>query len=280
MAIEYDKISNYLKDIDVSKHYNWKIPFEKGHGKDIFSKEEVMRFEELTNFESNVLLKTLLSKKITDANNKNEIDTLKRIFEWIVHDWGGIRNGRNNIDSLYQRVINAIQNENLNFKRIASTSKILSFFRPSDHIIYDSRVAYSLNTIMLLFDASDKYFPVPKTTNTKIDAFNIEVLIRLKHKPNDYRRAESKKLISEADKILFFPVGEAYSIIKDTIQEINKRIYENDPPKANYPFYTEMLLFGIADTLIYDEIFNNVKVVLCTQNGNTLNHVSGSAASK
>jgi hypothetical protein len=260
MTIDIDKISNYLKNISVSENYNWVIPFDKGQGVNIFSKQDIDSFNGLTNFESNVHLKTLLSEKIIDAKSNNEIDTLKRIFEWTVHDWGGIRNGRNKIDNLYEMGIEAIKNENLKFERIASTSKILSFFKPSEHIIYDSRIAYSLNAIMLLVDASDKYFPVPAGTNSKMNAFNIEVLIRLKHKPNAYLRTGSKKLISNADKTLFFNDNKAYSIIKDTIQKINKSIYKNDPDKAEKPFYTEMLLFGIADTLIYDKIFNNVKV--------------------
>ncbi len=260
MTIDIDKISNYLKKISVSENYNWVIPFDKGQGKNIFSEQDLASFSGLTNFESNVRLKSLISEKIIKAKDKKEIDTLKRIFEWTVHDWGGIRNGRNNIDSLYEMGIEAIENENLKFERIASTSKILSFFKPSDHIIYDSRIAYSLNTIMLLVDASDKYFPVPAGTNSKMNAFNIEVLIRLKHKPNAYLRTGSKKLISNADKTLFYNDNEAYSIIKDLIKKINKSIYKNDQDKSEKPFYTEMLLFGIADTLIYDLIFNNVKV--------------------
>lgn len=260
MSIDIHKISNYLKKIPVSDNYNWEIPFDKGQGRNIFSKEDLDSFSGLTNFASNVHLKTLLSNKIINAKSKNESDTLKQIFEWTVHDWGGIRNGRNKIDNLYEMGVEAIETENLKFKRIASTSKILSFFKPTHHIIYDSRIAYSLNTIMLLVDASDKYFPVPAGTNSKMNAFNIEVLIRLKYKPNAYLRSGSKKLISNADKTLFFNENEAYSIIKDTIQKINKSIYIDDQDKADKPFYTEMLLFGIADTFIYDLIFRNVNV--------------------
>lgn len=154
----------------------------------------------------------------------------------------------------------AITNENLTFERIASTSKVLSFYKPTDYIIYDSRIAYSLNAIMLLVDASKKYFPVPKGTNSKMNAFNIEVLIRLKHKPREYIRNGSKKLISNADKTLFFKENDAYSILNNTIKKINKEFYKNDPYKQDKPFYTEMLLFGIADTLIYDKIFQIVRL--------------------
>jgi hypothetical protein len=260
MTIDIEKISEYLKDISVSENYNWLIPFNKGYGNNIFSKQDLESFKDLTNFQSNVRLKTVISNKLTNSKEQKDIVSLKQIFEWIVHDWGGIRNGRENIDNLYNMGIEAIERENLRFNRIASTSKILSFYKPTDHIIYDSRIAYSLNAIMFLVDASKKYFPVPAGTNSKMNAFNIEVLIRLKHKPNEYIRTGSKKLISNADKTLFFKENEAYSIINDTIKKINKEFYKNDPDKQDKPFYTEMLLFGIADTLIYDKIFKTVKI--------------------
>lgn len=93
-----------------------------------------------------------------------------------------------------------------------------------------------------------------------MNAFNIEVLIRLKHKPDAYKRTESKKLISNADKTLFFHQNEAYSVLNDTIKKIHFTFYRNDQHKQDKPFYTEMLLFGIADTLIYDKIFEKVKI--------------------
>jgi hypothetical protein len=260
MTIDIEKISGYLKNIPVSEHYNWEIPFNKGEGRNIFQQKDLDIFAGNTNFDGNVHLKAILSAKIKTALQGNDANTLRHIFEWIVHDWGGIRNGRNNIDNLYSLGIEAIKNKNLTFDRIASTSKILSFYDPNNHIIYDSRIAYSLNTIMLLANASEKFFPIPAGTNSKMNAFNIEVLIRMKHKPGVYKRIGTKKLISNADNALFYNKNEAYSIVKETILGINKNIYESEPGIAGKPFYTEMLLFAIADTLIYDMILKNVKV--------------------
>jgi hypothetical protein len=262
MSINIEKISKYLAEMSVSENYNWPIPFDRGEGKNIFSKQDIDTFKDLTNFQSNIYLKKVISEKITSAINEKENQLLKQIFEWTVHDWGGIKNGRNNIDTLYQMGIEAIKKEKLTFNRIASISKILSFYKPSHYIIYDSRIAYSLNAIMFLIGASDKYFPVPAGKNSKMNAFNIEVLIRLKHKPNVYLRTGNKKLIANADKSLFFKENEAYSIINETVKKINMSIYKDDPDKHDKPYYTEMLLFGIADTLIYDKIFNTVKIDL------------------
>ena len=260
MKIDIEKIAKYLNELNVSENYNWPIPFKKGHGYNLFSREELTQFNDLTNFESNVRLKSLLSEKIISAKNNDDENLLKNIFEWIVHDWGGISNGRQNIDRLYNLGIDAINNEELNFDRIASTSKILSFYQPSDFVIYDSRIAYSLNAIMLFLNATEKYFPVPAGKNPKMNAFNIEVLIRLKHKSDVYTRRGNKKLISNADNTIFFKKNDSYSIINNTVKEINKIIYKNDKQKMHEPFYTEMLLFGIADTLIYDKIINKINI--------------------
>jgi hypothetical protein len=262
MNIDVNKIANYLRSLNVSENYTWKIPFNKGYGPSIFSQKELEPFEALTNFESNVLLKTALSEKIHNAHNINDTNTLKKIFEWVVHDWGGIRNGRQNIDKLYEMGIDAINNEKLNFERIASTSKILSFYKPSSFIIYDSRIAYSLNAIMMFLDASEKYFPVPPGTNTKMDAFDIGVLIRLKHKAQLYRRIQKKKFMSNADKSLFFKEKDAYATMNDVIKEINYLYYLDDEQKMNKPFFTEMLLFSIADTIIYDSIIDKINFTI------------------
>jgi hypothetical protein len=262
MNIDVNKIANYLRSLNVSENYAWKIPFNKGYGPSIFSQQELEPFEALTNFESNILLKTALSEKIHNALNINDTNNLKKIFEWAVHDWGGIPSGRQNIDQLYELGIDAIKKEKLNFKRIASTSKILSFYKPSEFIIYDSRIAYSLNAIMMFLDASEKYFPVPLGKNPKMIAFNIGVLIRLKHKANGYKRNGKKNIISNADKTIFFSEKEAYAILNNTVKEINSLVYQADQQKINKPFLTEMLLFSIADTIIYDSIIDKINITI------------------
>ncbi len=259
-----EKVANYLKTISVKENYDWDIPFSKGHGSEIFSIEDIKKFSGKSNYECNVLLKQIISDKIKSAKKNNDKNQLKKLFEWIVHDWGGIRGGRNNIDKLFVLGINAIEKNNLEFDRIASTSKILSFYKPSENVIYDSRVAFSLNSLLLLENASDLYFPIPTGTNSKMNAFNIEVLIRLKHKIPEYKRKKDSKkkvkLISNADKKLFIPPNQAYLKMRDVIKEINSIVYQDDKNKVDYPYNTEMLLFGIADTIIYDRILEEVMI--------------------
>ncbi len=261
--ININKVVEFLSDINVVDYYNWEIPFNDGHGNVIFSDEDKRILNEdntsektsSSRFDRNIELKRIICEKI----KKSDEETKKKIYEWLVHDWGGIRGGRENIDKLYGLAENAINKETLPFDRIASVSKILSFSNPERFVIYDSRVAFSLNAILLLKGASNLFFPVPVSRNTKLNAFDIEVLIRMKN-IGQYNRAEKTKFISNADKKIFVSKENAYSELNKTIIEINKRLYPSESDKQNKPYYTEMLLFGIADTLIYDEIIKRVKI--------------------
>jgi hypothetical protein len=258
--INSDKIVNYLKQFNVEEYYNWKIPLDKGHAKDIFTEDEIKSISDDSNFKENVKLKTLLKNKISIYFNSDDNQKLEKIFNWIVLEWGGIRGGKDNEDKLLILGKNSIAKGDLEFDRIASSSKILSFFDPEKFVIYDSRIIYSLNAIMLIEGASNIFFPMPSGRNSKMNAFDVEVLIRLKSKGNHYIRKGGKKLISNADKNLFIAKKDSYLALNNLVKEINDKIYENDSDKKKYPFYTEMLLFAIADTIIFDLIINSVEI--------------------
>ena len=185
---------------------------------------------------------------------------IKELFGWIVHEWGGISGGKNNIEKLLKIGLDAINEPNLKFDRIASTSKILSFYNPDKYVIYDARIAYSLNAIMLIEGASNMFFPIPLGKNSKMNAFDVEVLVRLKNKENNYKRLGKRNVISNGDKNLFIPQKQAYTVLNKLVLELNSEIYKDDLIRKNYPFYTEMLLFGIADNVIFDMILNSVQI--------------------
>jgi hypothetical protein len=253
-TIDINKIADYLKTLSVNENYKWKLPSTEANEVSIFDDEDlsiILNCE--TDFDANVKLKTMLEFKI--SNNLGIIEHEKNIFEWIVYHWGGIKRGRETVFQIGHDAIKTIESKPLDFYRIASTSKILSFYNPKKYVIYDARVAHSLNTIMLLENASSMFFPMPDGRNPKMKAFDIEVLIRLKN-ISFYNRNENRKMIANADRNIFFSEKDAYALMNKTIIDLNKKIYEDDEAKAEYPFYTEMLLFGIADTLIYDRIIN------------------------
>jgi hypothetical protein len=146
------------------------------------------------------------------------------------------------------------------FDRIASSSKIGAFMFPEDLIIYDSRVAYSLNWILLTTGEEKDFFPIPEGRNSKMMAFDMNVLIRLKlkekYRPSD-TSSDNKKLISKIDNKVYYLKKTAYQKLNDLIKEVHVLLWEDDCPKELY--YTEMLLFSIADKQIYLDIINKVE---------------------
>ena len=108
----------------------------------------------------------------------NDKEKFNKLCLWIVKDWGGIKTG--SVSAIKELVENFLNSEKPQYKRIASTSKVGAFMYPEKFLIYDSRVAYSLNWIILSEGAGNYFFPIPSGRNSKMMAFDMDVLIRLK----------------------------------------------------------------------------------------------------
>ena len=67
---------------------------------------------------------------------------------------------------------------------------------------------------------------------------------------------------------IYFQKSECYSKMCELIKKLNKLIFKNieiqikdTKIKAeNYPFFTEMLLFQIADDIIFDDIKDSISI--------------------
>lgn len=262
---DIDKIVQYLnrhKD-KLPKIYNWKLNVEKLNSLEIL---EVNEYETLINatsdFERELKIKEIIYKKLHEFRS-NEL-VFEKIYLWIVKDWGGISTGKNeNIRLSINEFLG--QTEKIGFERISSISKICSFMFPDKYVIYDSRVIYSINWILLLQNAGEKFFPIPEGRNSKMKAFDINTLIRIKN-INNYRIFEKdlkdKNFISKADKSFFFPTKDAYKIFVDLIKEIHQKLWNNENLEKLY--FTEMLLFSLADKEIYEEITNTISLKFST----------------
>ena len=215
--------------------------------------------EEKNLFKRNIILKEIMCK-IIDENTLPQ--SKKIIFKWIVSKWGGIN--VKDIDKIYESVITfqqqKLKTNQLSFQGIASISKILSFMFPKEYIIYDARVAYAINWILLKTKSSKIFFPIPESRNSKLNAINVSTLIRTSNAKPYIDNIGNSKIISKCDKNLFIDKSKTYVTLCDLISQINMNLWDDD--KKQYPFYTEMLLFLLADTKIFSDILNSCSLTI------------------
>jgi len=151
-----------------------------------------------------------------------------------------------------------LHSEKPSFNRIASSSKVGAYLYPDKNVIYDSRVAYSLNWIILSENAGQQFFPIPEGRNSKMSAFDLNVLIRLKnitnYQPNNIELLDNRLFINNIDKKIFINKKDAYYELKNLIEIINRKLWKGDIEKEQNLYYTEMLLFSIADREVFMEI--------------------------
>lgn len=264
---DIDKIINYLSSLKDSlpKLYNWETPTDKtlleGLNIGLFTKKDIKLLSSKDSyFYRNDLMKSIINKKLTTTKNK---EILTKYYYWIIKDWGGIKGIKE--EGLYDRIhdsINMYKNSfEVPFDKISSTTKAMNFIDPKEFIIYDSRVAYALNWIILKTNAGNQFFSIPQGRNSKLCAFDMPTLIRL-HNINNYKalynnNPKDKRLIYNADKSIFIPEKHCYYVMCEIFKEIAKNLW-NDSSLDCYPYYTEMLLFSIADTFVFEDILNTI----------------------
>lgn len=185
--------------------------------------------ENLTNI--NIILKDFLYQKIRDNNpDKNKI-----IYKWIIHEWWWIW-WFQRFSRVDEQLKNIKLKDNITFESISSISKVISFSNPRKYFIYDSRVVYVLNWLILKSNDKNKvFFKMPAWRNKKITFIDISTLINIKNNESIYHGRDF------------------YYKYCDLIIDLHKNIF-NDADT----FKTEMLLFSIADSYIYDDIISSI----------------------
>mgnify|MGYP003581797343 FL=1 len=235
----------YKEKVDLNIRFQYEFPIDKN----IFSEIEIKNLSKAKNiYESNVMLKNIIEKKY-----KNIINTEKVDF-WIINEWWWIKSfkmNQYNIDKIRKFKIQLWKNKlsKDSFNTISSLSKIASFLRPKDFVIYDSRVIYTLNRLILKYENREsltyKYYPIPNGRNKIISDFDIKTIINLKHIKN-YINNEN----------VYIPEQEAYFKYCDFIKSTVNQVFW---PNAE-PYELEMLLFTIADKEIFQDIKKHIKL--------------------
>ncbi len=259
---QVEKIVNYL-----SKHkeklenlYKWKFKIEYNEEIWLDHQEQITAIvAEDNSFTRELQLKKLVNHILNNAKAEQQ----STLMNWIVKEWGGIKTG----DKLaFDKKHFEVNDKNLQFDRIASYSKIAAFLFPKDCIIYDSRVAYSLNWILLAEDASTTFFPIPEGRNSKMMAFDMNTLIHIKNKESFAVENEiPKNHISQVHKNLFIDKDQAYQHLNKLIKEVNTQLWQGQPERQQHLYYTEMLLFSIADNIVFNDIVSRLNITISKQ---------------
>ncbi len=258
---DIDKIVRYLNKYKsaIEKLYTWNANIDRLLDLEILSKKEIEKINNMSAFHKEIELKKTIGKKLKELKDKTSFNNL---CLWIIKDWGKITTGKD-VETI-QLIEAFLKDEKPQFKRIASSSKVGAYLNPQTNIIYDSRVAYALNWIILSENAGKFFFPIPEGRNSKMLAFDMKVLIRLKnislYKTENIEELDHKFFIKNVDKKIFINEAEAYFQITKLIKEINQKLWEGDKERVQNLYYTEMLLFSIADREVFSEITNSVNL--------------------
>jgi hypothetical protein len=259
IKFDIDKIAKYLEKHkhQLEELYGWSPEIQNLGKLNLLSsdKNKDLKTFDKAPYKKRLLLETLISKKLNSFIQDKNQGEFRKLSLWLIKDWGRINSAKDEdtftlIDKIYQE-------ESPSFIRIASISKVLAFLNPEKNVIYDSRVAYALNWIILKENAGDKFFPIPEGRNSKMSAFDLDVLIRLKNIKN-YQPTDSdlddKRFIHRKDNDIYILKSEAYSVLNKLIKSINESLWADDEEKINRLCLTEMLLFSIADKAIFEDI--------------------------
>jgi len=240
-----EKLQEYSTQIDLKERFDYNF----NASDEIFNSKETNKLLAHKNpFEQNVELKWILSEKYKENKKQNFIDF------WIINIWGGIRGFKPNDRNINKiiRFKKQIKKGRLSldcFNTISSLSKISSFIEPEKFVIYDSRVIYTLNWLIMTCENQNglykKYFPMPSGRNKIIVDFDINTIINLKH-ISDY----------EKSKELYVSKQQAYFNFCDFVHNATKKIYG---PESK-PYELEMLLFTLTDKEIFKDLKNTLKI--------------------
>ncbi len=240
-----EKLKEYSNQIDLSNRFDFIVDPNDS----IFSDSETESLlSEKSLFDKNVRLKWILKEKYEKTTNSDSLDF------WIINKWGGIRGFKPNDRN--KKKVKTFRNQLLkrrlsldSFSTISSLSKISSFIDPNNFVIYDSRVIYTLNWLILTCENQkifrELYFPMPSGRNKIISDFDMNTILNLYH-ISEYSQENS----------IFVNQQQAYFDYCDFVKKATIEVFGSN----SKPYELEMLLFTLADKEIFEELKEKVKI--------------------
>lgn len=192
------------------------------------SQETQTRLKKLDAFPGQMELKRFVGELLQGSFENEEVNT------WIVHQWGNISRfdttKRERITGFRDHLAQGSITRN-EFNRISSLSKIASFVSRDRFFVYDSRVAFSLDGLLLKVKQENpkldvKYFHIPKAQGGR----------------DEMMRRTISQQYPNAD---YYTKEETYAEYNSLILNLNKEKVLN---KHLPPCWIEMLLFALGKT--------------------------------
>lgn len=197
---------------------------------------------------------------ITNNENKNQIEIDDKRVEWTkaVLEWGGIRG--NNEKTILKYATQPAKSLWSQSKGVASWSKVLAFRHPDKYFIYDYRVAFVLNYILVSHaEEIGQYFFIPPSqrinSNSDSKYAYCNLIARLLGKINDGVNLKVFELnLSESYRLYLDLIEQVVKILNG---ETDKRFHLEGDDKQK----VEMALF-----MKFNDYEENVKVWKLTDN--------------
>lgn len=243
LAMEMDKlISEYLasRKSSISTIYTWK--FVESIPLNLFG----VSVTGSTWYEKTISLKQSLRIYI-----RGKRDDQEKVAQYFIKDWGGIKRFSKSKEVVGQ--FNTLAetsampaNFKPKFSSVSSWSKWASLVCPAWACIYDARVAYSINAINLLNGGGHKIFPTPDGRNTRLSLIDVStLLLSTKISPIDSSNPK------DIEKKYFVPKEDAYIQYVNIVKAVSNSLWGD----YGHIHEVEMLLFALADTDIYEDVF-------------------------
>ena len=251
---------NKLVNVDKEQCY----PYYEEHASEY---DKFFSDDDISPFEKDVGLKFMVNRDMQDKS-KNLVE----ISKWIIKTWGGIKGIG---DETVKVIVDRLPEHIYLFDNIPSWSKVYSFNNIDKYIIYDSRVIYTINWLLLTINATDNkieanFFPQPPSRNKKLASFPVDSIINFKYSDLIQHDKRGEKRIEN----IYYSKKEAYERYITLIDDIREDLWADLTLKIplvdeeiylrNYPFFTEMLLFNMSDDIIFDDIIKKVSINIKT----------------
>jgi len=249
------KKSSWFKEKFVSMKNENKYPYLNYRYEYFFSDSKIEKLDK------EVGLKFIVTLGLNDEEKDKEL-----IAKWIIKTWGGITRIS---DSSIKDIVENINSKEYSFEKISSWSKVHSFKNIDTDVIYDSRVIYSVNWLLLHLDNDSKFFLQPKGRNIRLITFPVSAIINFKNT----NLIDISKQGSKAFEEIYLKENEVYVKYKEFVSLLNAELWSDeyiDLTKLigkkiylrEYSFFTELLLFNMADDVIVDDVRKSIFIDL------------------